>query len=503
MNTEKFEAFASDIALNLVGKLPTLQLPGAGNPIGEFAAELGGIIKDENIFERGGLPFTLSMDGRKLEPVSPAWLRTWIEQHVQLYKPKIGAQGITNLPSTMTDDTARALCKSPQFLRRLQHVERINPCPMPWLRENGKIDLLPVGMDTASATFTVDPGFEIETMPLDIARSVLNHFLEEFAWPADKGRSMAVQIGAMLTVFASGIMPAGSIRPIFIFLANAEGPGKTLLAQLCCSPYPDNALEPAPSEKAEWAKRFLAAVIDGSRVLFFDNVKSHLNEGALEAYVTASHYTGRILGISKSFTGEAGATVLITGNQLTVSPDLRRRSLFVELFLRELRAEDRTFKRPLDPGIISSNRHNILPALWTLVHEWNKAGRPQASTVNANFPQWSKTIGGIVEFAGYGCPLATPDIGGMGDTDTADFATLAGNMEAGKLYPFDDIVRMADGVELFDRILGQKDSEGLTRSAKSTFALLLGRFNGRSVTEAAIFRVEGKGHARRYVLASC
>jgi hypothetical protein len=121
--------------------------------------------------------------------------------------------------------------------------------------------------------------------------------------------------------------------------------------------------------------------------------------------------------------------------------------------------------------------------------------------MNSNFPRWCETIGGIVEFAGYGCPLMAPDIEGMGDTDTADFATLAGNMEAGKPYAFDDLVQMADGLELFGRILGLKDSEGLTRSAKSTFANLLVRFNGRRVAEAVTFRVDGKGHARRYVLA--
>ena len=82
-------------------------------------------MKGKNIFERGGLAFTLSLDGKRLEPVSATWLRTWIEQHVQLVKMKFTARGSENLVSTMTDDTAHALCKSEQFLRRLPHVERI------------------------------------------------------------------------------------------------------------------------------------------------------------------------------------------------------------------------------------------------------------------------------------------------------------------------------------------------------------------------------------------
>lgn len=500
MNTDKFDAFAATVAPNLIEKLPPIRLPGTGYPIGKFASELGGLLGGKSIYQRGGVAFTLSHDGRKLEPMNPTKFRSWIEDFVRTVKVKLDDQGAVTVATTMSDDIAGAVCKSPQFLQQLYRVERINPCPMPWLRKDGKIELLPVGLDVESATFTVDPGFKIQAMPLASAKMFLDLFLAEFAWPQDNGRSKAVQIGAMLTVFAAGIMPIGSIRPIFIFIGNAEGSGKTLLALLCCTPYPEMPPEPAPADRAEWAKRLLTAVIDGSRILFFDNCKQHLDEGALEAYATAPHYTGRILGVSKSFTGEAGATILITGNQLTVSPDLRRRSLFVELFLRELKAEDRKFARPLDWGVISEYRECILSALWTLVHEWDKAGRPKASRMNANFPRWCDTIGGIVEFAGYGCPLAPPQIGGMGDTDTDDVTTLCSSMQPGHPYVFADIVQMANEQGLFERTL-LEDNDGLTRGAKSAFAKLLGRFNGRRVTEAAVFRVDGKGHSRRYVLA--
>ena len=104
MITEKFEKFAADIAPDLVEKRPVLQLPGTGNPIGDFATEIGNLMKGKNIFERGGLAFTLSLDGKRLEPVSATWLRTWIEQHVQLVKMKFTARGSENLVSTMTDD---------------------------------------------------------------------------------------------------------------------------------------------------------------------------------------------------------------------------------------------------------------------------------------------------------------------------------------------------------------------------------------------------------------
>jgi hypothetical protein len=91
--------------------------------------------------------------------------------------------------------------------------------------------------------------------------------------------------------------------------------------------------------------------------------------------------------VSKSFCGENNVTVLITGNGCTVSPDIRRRSLFVELFMEQERAEDRKFKRILDDGEFLAMRPRILAALWALVREWDAAGRPKPSRTHTAFPR--------------------------------------------------------------------------------------------------------------------
>ena len=502
MTTEPFEQFAANVAPpEMIDGLPALQLPGDGHLIGNFAADLGNLLQGHGIFARKGCAFILDSEGQKLEPASPTWLRTWVEKHVRPFKVRQSEQGTFRLVRTMPDDTARAVLVSPQFLEHLPLVERFHPCPMPWIREDGRIELLPVGLDTDSRTYTADPGFQIKAMPLDEARAVLDYVLEEFAWPEDGGRSLAVQVAAMLTVFASGIMPQGSTRPVFLFVANSEGSGKTLLAIICGVPYRETPVETAPREDAEWAKKLLSAVIAGRRLILLDNLKGHLNAPALEAYTTSPHFSGRIFGVSKEFQGEAGATVLITGNGLTISPDLRRRSLFVELFLQELRAEDRSFKRTLDAVTIQKTRPDILSALWSLVVAWDTAGRPKSSRMNSSFPRWTDTIAGVVEFAGYGCPTAPAEIEGMGDTDTADFSTLAGLMEPARRYTFAELVTIAEDAGLFERLTTDRDKEnGLSTKSKATLARVLTRYDRRRVTAAAVFRVDGKGHSRRYFL---
>ena len=85
--------------------------------------------------------------------------------------------------------------------------------------------------------------------------------------------------------------------------------------------------------------------------------------------MTSAVWSGRILGVSKTFAGENLMTVFVTGNGCTVSPDMRRRSLFVELFMEDERAEDRKFKRVLDDVTLLSMRPRILAALWAMVRE--------------------------------------------------------------------------------------------------------------------------------------
>lgn len=486
---------------------PALQLPGDGLLLGDFAAALGQHLREADVFARQGCAFCLDLEGQKLEAVTPGWLRTWIEEHVVPYRTAMQRDGTGNtitlkIKKSMSEDTARAVNISTQFLNQLHKVERFHPCPMPVMRADGRIELLAPGMDAESMTFTADAGFIPELMPLEDAVAALRDLLGEFAWTDDGGRSFAVQVSAMLTVFAGGILPFGTIMPVFIFLGNSEGAGKTLLAQLAGIAYAElPPAEAAPTKEEEWQKKLLALTISGRRVVLFDNLKVHLNSPALEAYVTSPTFAGRILGVTKEFSGEAGATLLITGNSLTISPDMRRRSLLVELFMPELRAEDRKFKRILDAETIREMRPRIVSALWSIVRAWDEAGRPACSHGNSSFPRWAKTIAGMVEFAGFGSPLAPAEIEGMGDTDTVDFAELVKAMKHGEEYMFEDIAEMAETSGLFERILADRDKDGeLSRKAKSRLAKLIGRYAGRQVAPGVRFISTGKGRSRRYAL---
>ena len=80
-------------------------------------------------------------------------------------------------------------------------------------------------------------------------------------------------------------------------------------------------------------------------------------------------------------------------------------------------------------------------------------------------------------------------------------ASLAGLMQSGRRYTFEELTTVAEDAGLFERITVDRDNEGgLSRRAKKQLSGILGKFDRRRVTASGIFRMEGKGHSRRYSL---
>lgn len=115
---------------------------------------------------------------------------------------------------------------------------------------------------------------------------------------------MATGISAMISVYAIGVLPPKSIRACFLYLANAEGAGKTLLVKLATVPVagfaPNSVL---PKDEDEMRKCLLSAVMEAKPVLCFDNFKGHLASESLEGFLTSQDWTGRILGGQSTFRG--------------------------------------------------------------------------------------------------------------------------------------------------------------------------------------------------------
>lgn len=475
---------------------PRLQLPGDNRLMSDFAAELGKTLHGVDIFQRGDTVVIPNADATGLIRLEPDTFRTWLETHVVCFRWKDDGQVLR----TMTVGQAQSVLASQQFREHLRPIRRVNPVRMPVLDRWGKLRLLDEGYDEESEVFTACGSPEIlRHLPLQAAHNLINDLLLEFPFKDD--RSRAVQLAAMLTVYGLGLLPGDALRPCFFYLANAEGAGKTLLAKCAIVPVLGNITTTAkPKDEEEMRKLLLTATVEATPVILLDNAKGHVASESLEGFLTSQQWSGRILGSTKSFTGPNIATTFITGNNCSVSPDLRRRALFVELFMAEERAEDRTFTAPLEADVLLERRQEILSALLSLVEHWDKVGRPKPSRGSASFPAWSDVFGGIVEAAGYGCPLETPQIEEAADVSGADMRSLVAAIVGDddtllRAVRFDELVEIAQGNGLFENIIPENGE--LDNRQRSTLGKLLRTYNGRFIGNCR-FHIDGKGHNRKF-----
>jgi hypothetical protein len=341
-----------------------------------------------------------------------------------------------------------------------------------------------------------------------MATSALRSLLEEFCFrDDDRDRSLSVALAGMLTLFAIHLLPKGSQRPGFLYSANSEGSGKSLLAKLAMISRMGNAPTGCdPEDEQEIRKSIFASALAASPILFMDNVKKHLSSGSLEACMTASVLKGRVLGQSREIEVQNNMTVFITGNGCTISPDLRRRLLIVELFLREARPEDRKIKNPLDDDAIITLRGEILSALWSLTRAWADADRPKPKTSHPSFPVWASVVAGILEHAGFASPCTQAETTISGDRDTSDMGRLVSVMaERHKKQDLKPaaIYELCREIGAFERLVGSEDDDDLDAGKRNILSRIFTRFDGRLFSCGHTFRIYGKGnkHSRAYYVS--
>ncbi len=175
---------------------------------------------------------------------------------------------------------------------------------------------------------------------------------------------------------------------------SGAGAGKGLLARcvslIAYGREPHAVTGGATSDELE--KRIAAELMNASSVLFLDNLNdTELRSNLLASAITERPARVRVLGLSKMVNLNASALVILTGNGLSVSEDLARRFLYVELDPRTEHPEARSFARDVRRDL-KSRRAELLADLLT-IWRWGRQedglekGRPLGS-----FDQWCRWV---------------------------------------------------------------------------------------------------------------
>lgn len=474
------------------GERPVVMLPSDDRLMSECAADLGLYMADALYLFNGEV---VSLDNGTPRLITPQLFRTMVEDFAVCARQRVTQKLSVTVHVTMNVEEARGILASDHFRSKLRPLKRIGRCRLPVLRSDGAIELLPEGYDYETATMTVSDVEYDDDMTFKEAVAVIRDLFSEFEF-ADGERSLSVAVTTLMSLYAAQLVDVRGLRPIFAMTKNAAGAGATLLCACAIVPVIGSmvtGVKPATDE--EMGKVLVATLRSGSTVMMLDNVKGHLDFPKLEAFVTSYIYSDRMLGTNEMYKGENHITVFVTGNGMTMTEDMRRRTLFVELHLSAERPEDRPFRRKLDVPTLVSMRPQILAACWAVVRHWNEQGRPTASRTHS-FPTWDKVMGGIVESAGFGCPFAPAAVAAVADSDGDSMRTLAAAMKPGTKYDAHRLAELCRVQGAFNNLVGDT-VESMTRSHSSAFGWALSRWNSRQVADRVFF-VEGKGHAKRF-----
>ncbi|MDR1296552.1 MAG: hypothetical protein LBO05_04105 [Deltaproteobacteria bacterium] len=530
-----------------------VRLPCEGYGPQRFATEVGLRLRDKNIFRMGRTVVVVDEETGEIEQMDADWFRTEIARYMVpakfIFDTKTG--NVSYREMGMSKDVAGTVLKSSFFLEHLRPLMKVNRERMPIIRrigpDAGKLVLLQSGYDGESRVYTLRGALEIdESMTLDKARRFYCELMEEFPLgdfreptPEDlaigmkqgKSRSLSVHFANLVSLYGSGLLSELASRMHFVYVANAQRSGKTLLAKIVTILVFGGAdVQSLPKDDMELRKLLDSAARANDPYFFLDDLEGRLNSTALNAFMTSPVWKNRLFNRQVNFRAPKQTVVMITGNNLGLSTDIANRTLRCQLYTAEADAQARKIRRVIDEEYLAKPdvRRDALSALWCFIRDWDKKGRPRGQRVLKGFEAWCGMFGGVVENAGFGDPIeAPPKDDFSGDTESADMETLVqalvAEMDQGtsadpgkpldkKEFTFDRLIDFCEELDCFswmiqgtrksDKDTGEKWTE-LTAGARSAFGkMFAGKYGGRRFTlpdgRVATFGKRGRNRHRRY-----
>ncbi|MCH9808095.1 MAG: hypothetical protein K0U74_10200 [Alphaproteobacteria bacterium] len=203
---------------------------------------------------------------------------------------------------------------------------------------------------------------------------------------------------AFLTALMTAVSrPSLDFAPGFLLRApqlSGAGAGKGLLVRSICRIA--FGIEPhavtSGADTQELEKRIAAELIAGGQVLFLDNINGvTFKSNLLASAITERPARVRVLGKSEMLPLNATALVMMTGNALTVSEDLTRRFIAIELDPRVEDPEARAFPNDMTQ-IVNERRIDLLVAALT-IWRWGRS-QPAVTTGKplGGFTQWTQWV---------------------------------------------------------------------------------------------------------------
>ena len=220
------------------------------------------------------------------------------------------------------------------------------------------------------------------------ALEVLEALISTFPFVSKADRSVA--LAAILTNLDRRSM---ATAPLFAFNSPAAGTGKSKLVDLCsilATGQPMSVISQGYSED-EFVKCLSAALLAGSLGISIDNCERELKSDFLCQVLTQPKMDIRILGLSTDIETPMNAMLFATGNNLTFSGDVIRRTLMCSMDAGVERPELRDFKTDV-VAETQDRRGELVVAALTVLRAWHVADERLNLPAFGGFEDWSYRI---------------------------------------------------------------------------------------------------------------
>jgi primase-like protein len=198
--------------------------------------------------------------------------------------------------------------------------------------------------------------------------------------------------------------------PMFWYTAQAAGIGKSLLADMAALIVHGRAPVPRswPNNSDELRKALYAYLLSGDRSIFFDNVPRGVKARAAElcALITSDAWSDRKLGVSEGIEVQNLAVLSASGNNVTPTGDMARRSIVVRLVTQDT---NRKFDIADLRAYVREHRPQLLVDALTILHAYRLSGATVDVLPLASFEQWSRRVRNALIWLGMPDPVLTQE----------------------------------------------------------------------------------------------
>ncbi len=373
-----------------------------------------------NVYQRGGSLVQIVRDAKpprgiarpqsapRIATLKQARLQELLSSVANWVKPKSDGEGFERChPPTWSVKAVEARGEW-GTVRRLEGVVEV-----PILRADGTVLQAPGYDEQTGIVFEPQQSFpNIPDKPTRAdSRQAAAHLLEvveDFPFADEAHR--AAWVAATLTPLTRFAYDGPA--PMFLIDANVRGVGKSLLTDCIAliTSGRDMARMTAPRDDDEFRKRITAMALSGELLILVDNVSTALGGPAIDAALTATTWSDRILGESRMATGiPLVATWFATGNNIILTGDIVRRVAHVRLQSPEETPEQRTgFQHPDLPAWVRAERPRLTAAALTMLSGYCAAGRPSMNLQPwGSFQAWSDLVRNAVAWVGLPDPGKT------------------------------------------------------------------------------------------------